>query len=105
MKKSIRPRLILLFYYLKPIIPRKLQLFIRQKVARILRAFHKNDWPINYQIKDLPENWESWPERKQFALVLRHDVESLRGISNIWNLVEMEAEMGFKSSFNFSPIS
>ena len=50
-----------------------------------------------------PENWPGWPERKKFAVVLTHDVESKAGVRKCRSLMEMELDLGFRSSFNFIP--
>jgi len=50
-----------------------------------------------------PENWSGWPENKKFALVLTHDVESATGLRKCRQLMELELECGFRSSFNFVP--
>ena len=50
-----------------------------------------------------PENWPGWPEGKKFAFVLTHDVESQAGLAKCRSLMELEKELGFRSSFNFVP--
>jgi glycosyltransferase involved in cell wall biosynthesis len=50
-----------------------------------------------------PENWPGWPEGKKFAFVLTHDVESRAGLRKCRSLMQLEMELGFRSSFNFIP--
>ena len=50
-----------------------------------------------------PEGWQGWPDGKEFAFVLTHDVESQQGLDQVTELAELEMEMGFRSSFNFVP--
>ena len=50
-----------------------------------------------------PENWPGWPEGKKFAFVLTHDVESRAGLEQCRSLMQLEMELGFRSSFNFVP--
>jgi glycosyltransferase involved in cell wall biosynthesis len=50
-----------------------------------------------------PENWPGWPEDKKFAIVLTHDVESNAGLRKCRSLMEMELDLGFRSSFNLIP--
>jgi len=50
-----------------------------------------------------PENWPGWPEGKKFAVVLTHDVESKAGLRKCRSLVQLELDLGFRSSFNFIP--
>ena len=49
------------------------------------------------------KEWLGWPDEKQFAFVLTHDVEGQRGLDNVRKLAELEMELGFRSSFNFVP--
>jgi len=60
-------------------------------------------WPIMPGSESPPENWQGWPDGKKFALVLTHDVEGPSGLTRCRGLMQMEAEMGFRSSFNFIP--
>jgi hypothetical protein len=50
-----------------------------------------------------PENWPGWPEGKRFAVVLTHDVEEQVGLDKCRELMRLEMELGFRSSFNFIP--
>ena len=50
-----------------------------------------------------PEGWPGWPEGKKFAFVLTHDVESKAGLGKCRSLMQLETELGFRSSFNFVP--
>jgi hypothetical protein len=67
------------------------------------REASKNVWPIDRAAGETPPNWPGWPEKKQFALVLTHDVEGPEGESKCRQLAELEMELGFRSSFNFVP--
>lgn len=60
-------------------------------------------WPVDARAAGPPENWRGWPDGKRFALVLTHDVESAGGLEKSHQLMELEADMGFRSSFNFVP--
>jgi hypothetical protein len=50
-----------------------------------------------------PEGWPGWPDGKKFALILTHDVEGREGLKNCRDLMRLEMELGFRSSFNFVP--
>jgi glycosyltransferase involved in cell wall biosynthesis len=50
-----------------------------------------------------PENWSGWPAGKKFAFVLTHDVEGKTGLGKCRSLMQLELELGFRSSFNFVP--
>ena len=60
-------------------------------------------WPVLPGSEHPPENWTGWPENKKFALVLTHDVESKEGLKKCRVLMQLEQELGFRSSFNFIP--
>ena len=94
-----------LFYYLKPIIPRKLQILFRRIAALRIKKKNAHVWPINPIAADTPNNWIGWPGKKQFALVLIHDVDTAKGLNNCLKLMNREIALGFISSFNFVPES
>ena len=50
-----------------------------------------------------PDGWTGWPDGKKFAFVLTHDVEGRKGLKNCGDLMRLELELGFRSSFNFVP--
>jgi hypothetical protein len=92
-----------LYYQLKPFIPRSLQITLRRMVVRRKRKLYGHVWPIDEKANKPPEGWAGWPDGKKFALVLMHDVETEKGQSKCHQLIEIEKEMGFRSSFNFVP--
>lgn len=92
-----------LYYLLKPLMPRKLQISLRKKFVALQRQRHKDIWPILKGSEKKPENWQGWPDGKKFALVLTHDVEHQRGYDRVLELMEVEKHLGFVSSFNFVP--
>lgn len=91
------------FYTIKPVIPRPMQLFVRRQIARYRRQRYAPIWPIDPNSTKPPEGWQGWPESKQFALVLSHDVDSIKGYHNTLKLAELEENLGFRSTFNFVP--
>lgn len=92
-----------LFYFFKPIVPRSLQLLLRKWIGKKLLKKYKDVWPILLGSEKKPEKWRGWPEGKDFALVLTHDVEWRKGHDKSRKLLELEKELGFKSSFNLVP--
>ena len=90
-----------LFYFFKPIIPRRLQIHARRIRAFNLCRRHSDRWPIDPKAGVRPERFSGWPEGKKFALVLTHDVETSRGQDKCLALIDVEKELGFRSSFNF----
>jgi len=91
------------YYQIKPVIPRGLQIYVRRAIAAQKRKVTTGTWPINPVAAKQPLNWTGWPEKRKFALVLQHDVDSLRGLSRCLKLMELERQLGFQSSFNFVP--
>lgn len=92
-----------IYYGLKPFVPQFLRTAIRRKLAVRLRKRVGDVWPIMPGSERPPENWLGWPEGKKFALVLTHDVESKTGLNRCRALMQMELDLGFRSSFNFIP--
>lgn len=107
------------YYLLKP--------FLSQKVTHFMRRLHSGaaskasilEWPIEPRYTRF--QWEVlrqalllagktetdfryfWPDGKQFAFILTHDVETADGQRDIPVLADLEESMGFRSSFNFVP--
>jgi len=100
-KNAIPNLLVRPYYLIKPLLPRFLQILIRVKVVAYRRKKYKNLWPIDQKSSRRPVGWQGWPNGKQFALVLTHDVEGNRGIHRCLKLAELEKSLGFRSSFNF----
>jgi len=106
------------YYQLKPLIPRALIRILRQIYNRTSGEFRLN-WPIERRFVQF--QWEIirqgliisgqneinfryfWPEGKNFAFVLTHDVECADGQRLIPALADMEEALGFRSLFNFVP--
>lgn len=92
-----------LYYTLKPYIPWGLRMGLRKASARRVRAEYQDVWPINEAAGARPDGWTGWPDEKQFAFVLTHDVEGPEGLAKCRQLAEVERQHGFRSSFNFVP--
>jgi glycosyltransferase involved in cell wall biosynthesis len=92
-----------IYYGLKPFIPQSVRTAIRQRLASRLRKQIGGVWPIMPGSERLPKGWPGWPEGKKFAVVLTHDVESKAGLSKCLSLMQLELDLGFRSSFNFVP--
>ena len=95
--------LLMLYYELKPIIPRSLQVGLRRWIARRKIARCAASWPVCESGGKRPEVAFRWPDNKRFALVLTHDVESVAGVGRCRDLVDLEEGLGFRSSFFFVP--
>lgn len=92
------------FYYIKPFIPRRLQIELRRKQAGLILRRCRQSWPIDEKAGRPPAGWSGWPAGKRFALVLTHDVDTERGHDRTLDLVALEEKLGFRSSFNFVPL-
>jgi predicted glycosyltransferase/peptidoglycan/xylan/chitin deacetylase (PgdA/CDA1 family) len=89
------------YYYIKPMLPRRLQILSRRLIARYKQKAIKNIWPIQPGAAWIPEGWGGWPGHKKFAVILSHDVDTAKGRDRSKALMEMEKELDFKSAFNF----
>lgn len=92
-----------IWYTLKPFLPRSLRLRLRRAYARRQLRRYGDIWPVLPGSEKPPEGWPGWPDGRQFAFVLTHDVEGFDGLGRCRRLMELELELGFRSSFNFIP--
>ncbi len=92
-----------IYYLLKPILPWRVRLALRQWRAERRRKAYADVWPIDPSVSTKPSSWPGWPEGKKFAFVLTHDVEGLKGYERVPKVVELTRRFGFRSSFNFVP--
>jgi hypothetical protein len=75
----------------------------RRVRGRWLLGKSSDVWPICTDAAEVPPGWPGWPNGKQFAFVLTHDVEGRRGLERCRQLAELEQTFGLRSSFNFVP--
>ena len=107
-----------IYYEVKPLLPRRLQVALRQRFAKLQTASFPR-WPIETAMTELsewlfaeavrlagqPVPWIApWPNDFQWALVLTHDVETAEGCERITDLRRIERELGLVSSWNFVPL-
>jgi hypothetical protein len=76
---------------------------IRRHLAQSKIKGYKDIWPVDKKASHIPPGWSGWPDNKKFAIVLTHDVETKKGYANCRQLMKLEKEIGFRSSFNFVP--
>jgi len=95
------PRIARLYYSVKPLVPRWIQIHVRRFFIRRALPGLSAIWPIDPMASEPPKGWKGWPDDKRFALILTHDVESKQGLARCRQLADMEMELGFRSSFNF----
>lgn len=92
-----------IFYNIKPLIPRSLQISVRRRVIAYKRKKYRHIWPIDPDAAPPPKGWQGWPDNKKFALIISHDVDTQEGHDACYQLMEIEERLGFRSSFNIVP--
>ncbi len=92
-----------IYYFFRPLLPRIFLLKLRQFIIDKKKDLYAGSWPIDKAAGDAPPAWTGWPDNKRFVLVLTHDVETAKGQQKCYDLVRIEKELGFRSSFNFVP--
>jgi peptidoglycan/xylan/chitin deacetylase (PgdA/CDA1 family) len=107
---------IALFYRLKRLIPRAVQVRARRHLIHRQEDPEFPRWPLDDGVLDLlklyarlallgadaaalPFRW-FWPDGLAAAVVLTHDVESAAGLRLAVELADLEEERGLRSSFN-----
>jgi hypothetical protein len=92
-----------LYYFLKPAIPRTIQVKSRREFVKRRRSLYGDIWPIDPRANTPPRGWSGWPHEKQFALILTHDVDTERGLGRCYELIRWEQDLDVRSCFNFVP--
>ena len=59
-----------IFYLIKPLIPRKIQILIRSFLIKQTAKKYESTWPILESAATKPPDWKGWPDNKEFALNL-----------------------------------
>ena len=106
-----------LYYLLKPALPRILTKGLRRLYTGGRHETRHEYWPTDprfaaFQWEVLRQllairgeraiNYRTlWPERRRFAFVLTHDIETSQGQAFVRQVADLEEQMGFRSSFNF----
>jgi len=111
-------RALRLYYRLRPIVPRRVQIALRRQYARRSTRGGFPRWPVEPALHDLlrnlygvaeevagePPPWIApWPAPYEWAIVLTHDVEGMDGYRRIGDLLALETELGFRSAWYFVP--
>jgi hypothetical protein len=91
------------YYALKGFIPRSFQIQLRRKWTKFQIRKIGDRWPILDSAKVKPRGWKGWPNKKCFAFILQHDVETEKGLKKVEKVAEVDEALGFRSSFNFVP--
>jgi len=113
---GLPPSALSLFYLVKPLIPRSVQLAVRRTLIRHQGTPAFPAWPFEiagtdvirlafadallaHDVDAVSFPW-FWPEGATAAVTLTHDVESAAGLLRACEVAEWEERHGFRSSFN-----
>jgi glycosyltransferase involved in cell wall biosynthesis len=91
------------YYYFRPYLSWSWRIALRRTQVGRKRRASQGVWPINEIAGQPPPDWPGWPDGKKFAVVLTHDVEGPLGRDRCLQLMKLEQEAGFRSSFNLIP--
>jgi len=105
------------YYALKPVIPRRIQIALRQRFTAVQAAAAFPAWPIEpllanavgtylralLQHVDEVPRLSFWPDGHRFAFAITHDVEFDAGLHRAPALARLEQQLGFTSSWNLVP--
>jgi len=100
------------YYFLKPLIPRFMQIYFRNLIAKNISENGYNSVEIIYreileqELKKLNNPFYFiwfWPKGYKMASVITHDVETERGFKKVLKLAGIDEKFGIKSSFEFVP--
>jgi hypothetical protein len=115
-RKELSSGQLSLFYRLKPLIPRAVQLAARRALIRWQGVPEFPAWPLDESVArlvrfyarcllvasgaaELPFRW-FWPDSYLSALILTHDVETADGLRLAVEIADLEEDRGLRSSFN-----
>jgi peptidoglycan/xylan/chitin deacetylase (PgdA/CDA1 family) len=115
-RRGLAPWQFGVYYRVKPLIPRRVQIAGRRMLARRVRDYGFPRWPLEDGVlsllrfyafcllaaldeESLSFRW-FWPRGHRAALILTHDVESADGLRRTLEIADIEQERGFRSSFN-----
>ena len=116
---TIRGTMVTGYYAMRPLLPRRVQIRLRQGYAAHRELPDFPGWPEEHTLHDFYDwLWERvgavasepvpylapWPHGKEAAFVLTHDVETAAGRDDIETLRGAERELGLRSSWNFVPL-
>lgn len=106
------------YYRVRPLLPRAVQLAARRSFTRVQSRATFPAWPVEPAVDNLTQlvvalaeeavgvplpTAPAWPQGRQWALVLTHDVETAAGLAAIEPLRRLEERYGYRSSWNLVP--
>ena len=114
----LRRRALRLYYAIRPLLPRSIQIAVRRRFARIQarsrfprgpREPARHDFMAElYRLVERATGTAApwigpWPAPHGWALVLSHDVETSDGVAALPRVRDVELAAGLRSSWNFVP--
>lgn len=116
--QALRRAMRVVYYRMRPGLPRPLQIWLRRRFARIQGRSTFPRWPVESSLHDFFDlmfailsgiaggpipcvSW--WPHGHRWALVLTHDVEHAEGLAAVDPVVELERAHGLRSAWNIVP--
>lgn len=106
------------YYLVRPLLPRRVQIFARRIYSRVQARTQFPRWPVEDSLHGFLDaflRWAAgvagedvphigpWPDGKAWTLVLTHDVETADGLRRLPVLRDIESAAGFRSSWNLVP--
>ncbi len=106
------------YYRARPLLPRSVQMSMRRSFSRVQSKTRFPRWPVETALHDFYDFLFTvvasvadrpvpfiglWPGNWAWALVLTHDVEAQTGYERLPELLRVEVEAGYRSSWNFVP--
>lgn len=106
------------YYRIRAALPRSAQIAMRRAFSRLQARSRFPRWPVETALDDLhallfalagelagePIPWIApWPDGREWAIVLTHDVETQAGYEAMRPLCDVEAAAGYRSSWNMVP--
>jgi peptidoglycan/xylan/chitin deacetylase (PgdA/CDA1 family) len=106
------------YYRARPLLPRSVQMGMRRSFSRVQSKTRFPRWPVETALHDFYDFLFKllgdiadepipyigvWPREWTWALVLTHDVEAQVGYDKLPELLRVEVEAGYRSSWNFVP--
>jgi hypothetical protein len=114
-RTRLKRRIKEIYYRIKPLLPRALQLWLRRGFTRFQKQTAFPAWPVEPALHDLYDHLfvllaelagepipriAAWPHDRTWALVLTHDVETETGYRHAGLLRDIEIGHGLRSSWN-----
>ena len=113
--RGLRRLMMIVYYRLRPLLPRRVQIWLRRQFARQQARSSFPRWPVEPGLHDFFDlmfgilagvagqpipRIAAWPHGYDWALVLTHDVEKAAGLAALEPVLDVERAQGMRSSWN-----